>query len=99
MSMASIQQNIGYDGMLQEVSPNTTSVNSQTLSKKDDTQRRRSQENMSKNKEKRQQKLYNQEQYKGQNLTTYRGKRKTDENIAPSDSFLCSKTKNLALKK
>ena len=99
MAMASIQQNIGYSGMLKEISPNTSSLNAQTIIKSDQTRTRRSQENMQKTKQNRLQKVYAQEQYKGKSLTPYRGKRKSDENVAPSESFLCSATKNMALKK
>ena len=99
MAMASIQQNVGYAGMLHEISPNTSMVNSQTLIKTDDTRTRRSQENMVKAKQNRLRKIYSQEQYKGKSLTQYRGKKKNNENQAPSESFLCSKTKNMALKK
>ena len=97
--MASIQQNVGYSGMLQEISPNTSLVNSQTLVNSDMTRKRRSQENMPKVKKNRLQKVYKQKQYQGKSLTQYRGKKKQDENEIPSESFLCSETKNMALKK
>ena len=100
MAMGCMQQNVGYSGMLEEISPNTSLVNSQTLVKADDTRTRRSQENMTQVKQKRLQKVYNQKQYQGKGLTPYHGKRKpTDENEAPSTTFLCSKTQNMALKK
>ena len=99
MAMASIQQNVGYSGMLQEISPNTSLVNSQTLVNSDMTRTRRSQENMPKVKKNRLQKVYQQKQYQGKSLTQYRGKKKQDENETPSESFLCSETKNMALKK
>ena len=99
MAMASIQQNVGYAGMLHEISPNTSMVNSQTIINTDDTRTRRSQENMVKSKQNRLKKIYSQEQYKGKSLTQYRGKKKNNENEAPSESFLCSKTKNMALRK
>ena len=99
MAMASMQQNVGYSGMLQEISPNTSLVNSQTLVNSDMTRTRRSQENMPKVKKNRLQKLYQQKQYQGKSLTQYRGKKKQDENETPSESFLCSETKNMALKK
>ena len=99
MAMACIQQNVGYAGMLQEISPNTSLVNSQTIIKSDDTRTRRSQENMTKTKENRLKKVYSQKQYQGKSLTQYRGKTKNKENEVPSESFLCSETKNMALKK
>ena len=100
MAMGCMQQNIGYSGMLEEISPNTSLVNSQTLVKADDTRTRRSQENMTQVKQKRLQKVYNQKQYQGKGLTAYRGKRKSnDENEPPSATFLCSKTQNMAIKK
>ena len=103
MAMCSITQNAGYDGLLREVSANTSSLNSQTLSNSDEKRKRRSQENMNDTKKKRLQKVYSQKQYqsdKTKNLTKYRGKKlANDENIAPSDSFLCSQTKKMSLKK
>ena len=99
MAMASMQQNVGYSGMLQEISPNTSLVNSQTLVNSDMTRTRRSQENMPKVKKNRLQKVYKQKQYQGKSLTPYRGKKKQDENETPSETFLCSATKNMALKK
>ena len=100
MAMGSIQQNVGYSGMLQEISPNTSLVNSKTLVDADDTRTRRSQDNMTQVKQNRLQKIYSQKQYQGKGLTPYRGKRKeADENEAPSASFLCSETQNMALKK
>ena len=74
MAMACIQQNVGYAGMLEEISPNTSMVNSQTLIKSDDTRTRRSQDNMTKTKENRLKKVYSQKQYQGKSLTQYRGK-------------------------
>ena len=103
MAMCSITQNVGYSGLLEEVSSNTSSVNSQTLAKADDKRKRRSQENMNETKSKRLQKVYGQKQYqaeKSKGLTKYRGKKlDNDENKAPSETFLCSQTKNLGLKK
>ena len=99
MAMGSIQQNVGYSGMLHEISPNTSSVNSKTLVNSDNTRTRRSRENMIQVKQNRLKKIYGQEQYKGAGLTQYRGKAKNNENVAPSASFLCSETKNLALKR
>ena len=97
--MASMQQNVGYSEMLHEISPNTSLVNSQTLSKSDETRTRRSQENMTEVKKNRLNKVYSQEQYKGKSLTQYRGKKKNDENEAPSESFLCSQTTKMVLRK
>ena len=97
--MASMQQNVGYSGMLHEISPNTTLVNTQTLVNSDNTRTRRSRDNMTQVKQNRLKKVYGQEQYKGAGLTQYRGKAKNNENVAPSESFLCSKTQNMALKK
>ena len=99
MAMASIQQNVGYAGMLHEISPNTSMVNSQTIINTDDTRTRRSQENMAKTKQNRLKKIYRQDQYKGKSLTQYRGNKKNNENKAPFERFRCSKTENMALKK
>ena len=103
MAMCSITQNVGHSGLLEEVSPNTSTLNSQTLSKADDKRKRRSQENMNETKRKRLQKVYGQKQYqaeKSKGLTKYRGKKlENDENKAPSETFLCSKTENMGLKK
>ena len=103
MAMCSITQNVGYSGLLEEVSSNTSSLNSQSLAKADDKRKRRSQENMDETKRKRLQKVYGQKQYqaeKSKGLTKYRGKKlENDENKAPSETFLCSETKNMGLKK
>ena len=103
MAMCSMTQNAGYSGLLQEVSKNTTSLNSQTLSSQDDKRKRRSQENMNETKKKRLQKVYRQNQYQAvqtKNVTKYRGKKMAnDENTAPSESFLCTKLNNIAFKK
>ena len=90
MAMASIQQNVGYSGLLEEISPNTSLVNSQTIIDSDQTRRRRSQDNMEKVKKNRLNKVYSQEQYKGKGLTQYRGKSKNDENTAPSEAPFCA---------
>ena len=103
MAMTSIIQNVGYSGLLEEVSPNTSSLNSQTLTNSDDRRKRRSQENMDEVKKNRLEKVYRQKQFQAdqsKSLTKYRGKKlNNDENKAPSESFLCSQTKNMALKK
>ena len=103
MAMCSITQNVGYSGLLQEVSTNTSSLNLQSLSKSDDTRKRRSQENMNETKRNRLQKVYKQKQYQAENskgLAKYRGKKlNNEENKAPSETFLCSQTQNMGLKK
>ena len=103
MAMCSITQNVGYSGLLEEVSSNTSSMNSQSLSSSDDKRKRRSQENMTETKRNRLQKVYNQSQFrsdKSKSLTKYRGKRSdNDENIAPSETFQCSQTKAFCPKK
>ena len=101
MAMSSITQNVGHSGLIQEVSSSTSSLNSQSLVKADDNRKRRSQENMVETKKNRLQKVYRQDQYQAaKGLTKYRGKKvQNDENIAPSESFLCSETKNMSLKK
>ena len=101
MAMCSITQNKGYSGLLEEVSSSTSSLNSTSLAKADDKRKRRSQENMVETKKNRLQKVYRQDQYQAvKSLTKYRGKKlQNDENIAPSDSFLCSQPNNMSFKK
>ena len=103
MAMCSITQNVGYSGLLEEVSSNTSSMNSQTLANSDEKRKRRSQDNMQETKRNRLKKVYSQAQYqsdKAKSLTKYRGKRsENDENKAPSETFQCSKTQTFGPKK
>ena len=102
MSQGSIMQNIGYGGMLTELSQETSNVNLQSLISKDDKRTRRSQDKMKEVKIKRVEKLKKQKQFsaKGSGLTKYRGDSgQIDENTPPSKDFLCSKTEKMNLKK
>ena len=80
-----------------------TSKRSRTSRNVQDSKRtRRSQEQMPDVKKKKIQRLKNQKQYskKGAGLSKYRGNSgENDENMPPSDDFLCSKTQKLKLEK
>ena len=105
MSQGSIMQNIGYDGLVTELSQGTNPVNQQSLIAKDSKRTRRSRENMTEVKKKKVEKIKKQKQFssKGATLSQYRGPSsqndENDENKPPSADFLCSKTLNLSLKK
>ena len=66
---------------------------------------RRSRDNMTEVKKKKIEKLKSQKQFssKGANLGLYKGQKgkntPSDENIPPSDSFLCSQTSNMSVNK
>ena len=100
-SLTSIIQNAGYSG-LREISENTNPINTKKLVNEDDRQKRRSQDNMVNVKKKKIEKLKNQKQFakKGANLGLYKGQKgKTDhpdENLAPSESFLCSQPSKMS---
>ena len=99
MALSSISQNAGHSG-LREISENTNPANTDALVKSDDTRTRRSRDNMVAVKKKKVEKLKKQKQFtsKKGGLATYKGgKADNSENIAPSKSFLCSKTSNLTL--
>ena len=103
-SLTSIIQNAGYAG-LRELSQNTNPINNEKLVREDDRRTRRSQENMTDVKKKKIEKLKSQKQFssKGANLGLYKGPKgkhdESDENIAPSNSFLCSQTSNMSVNK
>ena len=100
MAQGSIMQSVGYDGMMTELSQGTSGRNQQSLISKDNKRTRRSQENMTKVKVKKVERLKNQKQFnsKGAGLSQYRGKSsQNDENMPPSADFLCSKTKKMYL--
>ena len=103
-SLTSIIQNSGYAG-LRELSQNTNPINTEKLVKDNDRRTRRSRDNMTKVKQKKLEKLKSQKQFssKGANLGLYKGRKgknnPSDENIAPSESFLCSQTSNMSVNK
>ena len=103
-SLTSIMQNSGYAGM-RELSQNTNPINNEKLVREDDRRTRRSQENMENVKKKKIEKLKSQKQFaaKGANLGLYKGSKgkndESDENIAPSSSYLCSQTFNMSANK
>ena len=103
-SLTSIIQNAGYSG-LREISENTNPVNTKKLVNDDDRQKRRSQDNMVNVKKKKIEKLKNQKQFakKGSNLGLYKGQKgktdDSDENIAPSETFLCSQPTKMSTDK
>ena len=105
MSQGSIIQNIGYDGLVTELSQATNLVNQQSLIAKDSKRTRRSQDKMTEVKKKKVEKIKQQKQFssKGAALSQYRGRSgqndENDENKPPSADFLCSKTLNMSLKK
>ena len=102
MSQGSIMQNIGYDGLVTELSQGTNSINQQSLIAKDSKRTRRSQDKMTDVKKKKVEKIKQQKQFssKGASLSKYRGQsNENDENKPPSADFLCSKTLNMSLKK
>ena len=95
-------QNIGYEGLVQELSQGTNPVNQNSLIAKDTKRTRRSQDKMTEVKKKKIEKVKQQKQFntKGSSLSSYRGKSsQNDENKAPSADFLCSKTLNMKLEK
>ena len=102
--MTSIIQNSGYSG-LREISQNTNPVNTERLVKEDDRRTRRSQDNMIDAKKKKIEKLKAQKQFssKGADLGLYKGQKgsqnPSDENIAPSDTYLCSQASNMSIHK
>ena len=103
-SLTSIIQNSGYAG-LRELSQNTNPINNEKLVREDDRRTRRSQENMENVKKKKIEKLKSQKQFssKGANLGLYKGPKgkhdESDENIAPSNSYLCSQPSNMSANK
>ena len=102
--MTSIIQNSGYSG-LREISQNTNPVNTEKLVKEDDRRTRRSQDNMIEAKKKKIQKLKAQKQFssKGAELGLYKGQKgsqdPSDENLPPSDTYLCSQASNMSIHK
>ena len=101
MALSSITQNAGFSG-LREISENTNPGATDSLVKTDDTRTRRSRDNMVEVKKKKVQKLRNQKQFtsKGASLSTYKGSKGDDsENVAPSKTFLCTKTHDLSINK
>ena len=102
--LASIIQNAGYSG-LRELSQNTNPINTQKLVKEDDGRTRRSRDNMIESKKKKIEKLKAQKQFskKGANLGLYKGQKgktdDSDENIAPSETFLCSQPTKMSTDK
>ena len=80
-------------------------MNTERLVKEDDRRTRRSQENMIDAKKKKIQKLKAQKQFssKGAELGLYKGQKgsqdPSDENMAPSDTYLCSQTSNISIHK
>ena len=101
MSQGSIMQNIGYDGLVTELSQGTNTTNQQSLIAKDSKRTRRSQDKMTDVKKKKIEKIKQQKQFssKGASLSKYRGQsNENDENKPPSADFLCTKTLNMSLK-
>ena len=95
-------QNIGYDGLVTELSQGTNPTNQQSLIAKDSKRTRRSQDKMTDVKKKKIEKIKQQKQFssKGASLSKYRGQsNENDENKPPSADFLCTKTLNMSLKK
>ena len=87
------------------MSQNTNPINNDKLTHEDGRRTRRSQDNMLNVKKKKIEKLKSQKQFaqKGANLGLYKGRKgkqaSPDENIAPSDTFLCSQTSNMSINK
>ena len=95
-------QNIGYEGLVTELSQGTNPVNKDSLISKDAKRTRRSRDKMTEVKKKKIEKVKRQKQFntKGASLSVYRGKsNENDENKPPSADFLCSKTLNMKLDK
>ena len=87
------------------MSQNTNPINNEKLAHEDGRRTRRSQDNMINVKKKKIEKLKSQKQFakKGTDLGLYKGRKgkevSPDENIAPSDTYLCSQTSNMSIHK